>query len=440
MSLLWTVKHRPKTLSDVAGNKEAKEAFIAWISSWQKRTPAKKAALLHGPPGTGKTVTVEAAANDLKFDLVEINASDKRNEDQLRRIAGGAATQGELFGRNRLILLDEIDGINLSEDKGAIPTLVETINDAKCPIVLTANDPWDPKIRPLRQLCLAIEFKRLGVRDSLPYLRKLCASEGIEVDEQALRLIVDRNKGDMRSIINDLQTFTIGRKRLSYADVEWLGWRDRKETIFDALRTVFSSKSGIQARRATDMADVDLDMFFEWIYENAPLQLTDPRDLAKALGALSKADLYLARMRRLQAWQLLPFAIDQMTAGVAMSKEWTKPAWTPMRFPSRIISLSRTKRERALRSAIGAKIGAKSHLSSRAAQKHFLPYLSFVFQNNSEMASEIAGWLDLDEEMVQYLSGKSAKEKEKKARKPVKVKERKAAPKRVARRRRAVAS
>mgnify|MGYP002153775018 CR=1 FL=1 len=440
MPLLWTVKHRPKTLSDVAGNKEAKESFIAWINSWQKGIPPKKAALLHGPPGTGKTVTVQAAANDFKFDLVEINASDKRTEEHLRKIAGGAATQGELFGRNRLILLDEIDGINLSEDKGAISTLVETIEHARCPIALTANDPWDPKIRPLRELCFAIEFRRLGVRDSLPYLKKLCVSEGIEADEQALRLIIDRNKGDMRSIINDLQTFTTGRKKLNYADVEWLSWRDRKDTIFDALRTVFSSKSGTQARRATDMADVDLDMFFEWIYENAPLQLTDPRDLANALGALSKADLYLARMKRLQAWQLLPFAIDQMTIGVALSKERTKPAWTPMRFPSRITSLSRTRKERALRSAIGAKIGAKSHVSSMAAVKHFLPYLSFVFQNNSEMASDITGWLDLNEEMVQYLSGKSIKEKERKARKPVKVKERQLATRKAARRRRAASS
>ncbi len=439
MPLLWTVKHRPRTLADVAGNKDAKDAFIGWMSSWQKGTPSsKKAALLYGPPGTGKTVTVQAVADDMKLDLIEINASDKRTEEQLRKIAGGATTQGELFGRTRLVLLDEIDGINLSEDKGAIPTLVETIRNSRYPIVLTANNPWDPKIRPLRELCLLIEFKRLGVRDSLPYLRKLCTSEGIEADEQALRLIIDRNKGDMRSIINDLQTFTAGRKKLNYADVEWLNWRDRKETIFDALRTVFSSKSGIQARRATDMADVDLDMFFEWIYENAPLQLTDHRDLAKAMDALSKADLYFARTRRLQAWQLLPFAIDQMTAGVAMSKEWTKPAWTPMRFPSRIISLSRTKKERALRLAIGAKIGAKSHLSSRAAEKHFLPYVSFVFQNNSEMASEINDWLDLDEEMVQYLSGKGVKEK--KAKRPAKVEKRQAGPKRVARRRRAAAS
>lgn len=438
MSQPWTVKHRPKTLLDVAGNKEAKESFIKWISSWKNEMPAKKAALLYGPPGTGKTVTVEAAANDLKLDLIEINASDKRNEEQLRKIAGGAATQGGLFGRTRLILLDEIDGINLSEDKGAISTVVETIENAKHPIALTANDPWDPKIRPLRELCQTIEFKRLGVRDSLPYLKKVCASEGIEVEEQALRLIIDRNKGDMRSIINDLQTFAAGRKVLRYSDVEWLARRDRKESIFDALRTIFSSKTTAQARMAPDMADMDLDMLFEWIYENAPLQLTDYRDLANAMDALSKADIYLARTRKLQAWQLLPFAIDHMTAGVAMSRERTKPAWIPMKFPSRIMSLSRTKKERALRSAIGSKIGARTHLSGRAAEKNFLPYLSFIFQNDSKMASGIAEWLGLDEEMIQYLSGKTAKER--KVGKPTKVKERRTSPKRVSRRRKAAGS
>jgi len=440
MPVPWTVKHTPKTLCDVAGNKEAKEAFVNWIRSWQKGAPPKKAALLHGPPGTGKTVAVQAAANDMGFDLVEINASDKRTGEQLRRIAGGAATQGGLFGRNRLILLDEIDGINLAEDTGAIPAVIETIEQARCPIVLTANDPWDPKIRPLRELCFLVEFKRIGVRDSIPYLKKLLTSEGIEVDEQALRFIIDRDKGDMRSIINDLQTFTTGRKKLSYEDVEWLSWRDRKETIFDALRSVFFARNCIQARRSTDMTDVDPDMFFEWIYENAPLQLTDPRDLSEAMDALSRADVYLSRTRRLQAWELFPFALNEMTAGVAMSKERTRPAWVPMRFPSRIMSLSRTKKERALRRDIGAKIGAKTHLSSGGAVKHFLPYVSFIFQNNPKAASEIAEWLNLDDEMAQYLSGKAAQAKAKRKERPVRVRKRRVSVRKVSRRRKAAAS
>lgn len=426
MPLPWTVKHRPKTFSDVAGNKEAKEAFVAWLKSWEQGKSPRKAALLHGAPGTGKTVTVEAAANDFGFDLVEVNASDNRSGDQLRKIAGGAAVQGELFGRRRLILLDEIDGINLAQDTGAVAALVEIIETARCPVVLIANDPWDPKIRPIRDHCVLMEFKRLGVRDSLPYLKALCAAEGVEVDEQALRLIIDRNHGDMRSIVNDLQIFATGKNKISYSDVEWLAWRDRKESIFDALRRVFSSKTCDQARRATDIVDMDLEMFFEWIYENAPLQLTDPKDLANAMVALSKADLVMARMKRRQAWQLLPFAIDQMTAGVAMSKERTKPAWTPMRFPSRIMLLSRTRGERALRLRIGQAIGQRTHLSSRAAERHFLPYVSFIFQNNPEMVSGLSEGLGLDEEMVQYLSGGEGKEREEKKKTKVKTRSRRA--------------
>lgn len=425
MPLPWTTKYRPKTLADVAGNAGAKEAFVAWVKSWGQGRSSKKAILLHGPPGTGKTVTVEAVARDLGLDLVEINASDSRTGDQLRKIAGGAVAQGELFGRSRLVFLDEIDGINLAQDTGAISALIETIEDAKCPVVLAANDPWDPKIRPLRDHCLLIEFRRLGVRDCLVYLKKLSASEGIDADEQALRLIIDRNNGDMRSIVNDLQTFTTGRKKLTYADVGWLAWRDRKESIFDALSKVFSSKTCAQARRAVDTIDIDLDMFFEWIYENTPLQLTDPQDLVKAMEALARADLVLARVKRRQVWQLFPFALDQMTAGVAMSRERTKPAWVPMRFPSRIMSLSRTKKERAMRLQIGAKIGAKTHLSSRAAEKQFLPYVSFISQNKPEMIPGLSEWLDLDEEMVQYLSGngaKGAKEKKEKSKIPAKVK------------------
>jgi len=440
MPLPWTVKHRPKTLSDVAGNKGAKEAFVAWMKSWGQGKSPKKAALLHGPPGTGKTVAVEAAAKDLSFDLVEINASDNRSGDQLRKIAGGAALQGELFGRSRLILLDEIDGINLAQDTGAVPVLVEIIETARCPVVLTANDPWDPKIRPIRDRCLLIEFKRLGVRDSLPYLKTLCAAEGIDVDEQVLRLLIDRNHGDMRSIVNDLQTFATGKKKIIYSDVEWLAWRDRKESIFDALRRVFSSKTCDQARRATDIVDMDLEMFFEWIYENAPLQLTNPIDLANAMEALSRADLVMARIKRRQAWQLLPFAIDQMTAGVAMCKERTKPAWVPMRFPSRIMSLSRTRKERALRSRIGQAIGQKTHLSSHAAERHVLPYVSFIFRNNPGMIPGLSESLGLDEEMVQYLSGSDARETKEKKKAEVKTESRRTAMKAASRRRKAVAS
>jgi replication factor C large subunit len=403
MNAPWTVKHRPKILADIAGNKSAIQQILDWLELWKKGPPKKRALLLHGPPGTGKTVSVEAAANEHGLDLVEINASDKRNRNALERTVGLATRQSDLFGRPRLILIDEVDGINLSEDRGAVDTIVKLVEDTEVPVILTANDPWDPKIGAIRNATTMIEYKRLGLRDAVPYLKKICQKEGIEVDEQALRLIIDRNQGDMRSIMNDLQVLTSGRKRLTYEEATWLGFRDRRASIFDALKTVFTSPTCLQARRATDMANVDLDMFFEWVYENAPRQLNDPRDLSHAMSALAQADLYRARIDRTRAWELLPYALEMETAGVAMSKEFTKPAWIPMKFPERIQLLSRTRKKRSIEAELGRSIGMRCHISSRRAISRYLPYVKYILEKNATEGARLVEWLGLSEDAMEYL-------------------------------------
>jgi len=398
----WTQKHRPHHLGEIAGNKEAILSLKQWLASWGKSPAKKKAALLYGPAGTGKTVTAEAASRDMSFDLVEMNASDKRTTALIERIVGTAAQQASLTAGKRLILLDEVDGIDPSEDRGAVEAISSTIERTKWPIILTANDPWDPRLAPLRNLCLLIQFRRLGLRDSIPYLKKISEEENLDVEEEALRFIVKRNEGDMRSIMNDLQTLSTGKKRLNYADVTWLDWRDRKESIFEVLGAIFNAKTCLWARKAADIADMDHEMLFEWIYENTPTQLTDPRDRANALESLARADLYLTRIRKTQHWALLPYALDLMTAGVAMSREWTKPAWTKMRFPERIKLRGKLRRQRALREAIGRKIASRCHTSTADAIKQFIPYIRQIFENDGE-ATEVARWLELDDEMVEYL-------------------------------------
>ncbi|MFQ6073741.1 MAG: replication factor C large subunit [Candidatus Bathyarchaeia archaeon] len=406
MYAAWTAKHKPKTLGEVVGNREAIAELIGWLRSWEKGVPKKRAAFLYGPPGIGKTVAVEALANDWNLELVEKNASDYRTEEAVQRFAGLASQYGTLFGKKRLILFDELGGLTGREDRGGVGAIIRVVKQARCPIILVANNAYDPRLSSLRYYCNLIQFRKPPARAVAKRLKKICEREGIEAEEEALKFIAQRSQGDVRSAINDLQALAQGKKRLTYEDVSWLAHRDRKDAIFNVLRLIFYSKSCESAKNAVDMADVDPDMLFEWIYENMPYHLRDPEDLAKAMESLAVADLYRGRIRQTRNWKLTRYVIDFMTAGVAVAREKTKPAgFVPLRFPERIKALSRTRGERQMQSKIGWKIRRRCHISAMRATREFLPYLKVIFETNAEMASGTARWLDLDEAMIEYLAG-----------------------------------
>ncbi len=109
---------RPGKLGDLVGNPRARAQLIAFGESWARsRTPPpQRAALLSGPPGVGKTSSAWALAQQFGWDLVEMNASDARNEAAIDEVAGRASRTHPLTAgpvdphRHRvLILLDEAD-------------------------------------------------------------------------------------------------------------------------------------------------------------------------------------------------------------------------------------------------------------------------------------------------------------------------------------------
>src|SRR2546427_13082860 len=400
----WTTKYKPKTSKDVAGNKLAVEKLRDWIESWNKGRPNKAAVLLYGPAGVGKTSVTEALAREHGWDLVEINASDQRSGEILSRVAGLASTQSTLFGKGRLILLDEVDGINLRADQGAVATILQIIKETQYPLILTANDPWDPKIRPLREACLQIELKRLGVRDGLPLLKSILSKEGVKTTDDALRFIIDKDCGDIRSILNDIQLLSGRNRTLTMDDVNLLSGRERTESVFEVLRVIFNSRTVAAARRALSISDLDQEMLFQWIFENAPYQIPKPDELERAISALADADMYFARIRKTQSWHLRSYALDLMTAGVAGAQQTPTSGWVPMKFPQRISTMSRTRMSRDLRKRVGVAIGQKSHVSARRAQQLYFPLIRFAYEHSPEKFEQIAAWLEAKDELNEMLS------------------------------------
>jgi replication factor C large subunit len=190
MTIPWVEKYRPKRVSEVIGNKEAIQKFLKWIDSWEKGKPPKKAAILYGPPGVGKTSLVLAYALEKNYDTIEMNASDWRNANKMNEIAGAASQQSTLLGSNkRIIIIDEVDGIAGKEDMGGLSVLNKIISETHVPIVLIANDIWQPRLASLREKSELIEFKKIHKASIVSLLKKICEMEKIKYNEMVLKIL-----------------------------------------------------------------------------------------------------------------------------------------------------------------------------------------------------------------------------------------------------------
>lgn len=246
-----------------------------------------------------------------------------------------------------------------------------------------------------------MNFRRLTPDTIGEVLKRICRAERIEADPTALRVIAETAKGDLRSAINDLQAMTTGKKSLAVKDLA-LYRRDRGASIFDVLRQLVHAKRSKEARELLWALDRTPDDTLGWISENIPRMLVDPADLARAYYAISRADTFLGRARRRQAYGLWSYASDLMSSGVALSREG-ELKFVRFQPPSSMKYWGRTRGARALRDGVAKKVASRCYTSSRVARKHFLPYLRLIFKHDKKAGGRIAAELELSDAEEKYL-------------------------------------
>ncbi len=321
--LPWAVRFRPRTVADIADNREAVNELKLWLRGWEKGVPKERAVFLHGPPGTGKTSTVHVLAEELGFDLLEINASDYRTRTRMEELIGRATTQNvTIFGKRRLILFDEMEGVSGHEDLGGISAIVDIIKTTRVPIILIATaiaEGNEEKFRPLRDKTIAIEFKPVPTMDVYAKLERIAKELRLDAPPEALEALSVHSIGDLRSAINDLESIARGKGAVAVEDVEKLSVRDRQDYTPAIVLNIFAAKTLWEARKSINQAYIEHEELFDWIYENLPLILDDKRDLAEGLEALSRADIY-AKRARMSSYRLQKYMFNAMTGGVAFSR------------------------------------------------------------------------------------------------------------------------
>ncbi|SFR92700.1 replication factor C large subunit [Halomicrobium zhouii] len=400
----WTEKYRPSTLAEVRGNDKARDKLKEWADSWENH---RKAVIVHGAPGIGKTSAAHALANDMGWPTIELNASDSRTKDVIERVAGEAAKSGTLTeggaGR-RLVIMDEADNIHGNADRGGSRAVTSLVKEAGQPMILIANEFYDMG-NGLRNACEDIEFRDVGKRSIVPVLRDILRQEDVTFDDDALTQIAEMNDGDLRGAVKDLQALADGKDHLAADDVV-TSERDKSEGIFDYLDEVIKTAGAEEALKSSYDVDETPDDLINWIEDNMPKDY-EGAELAKAYGFLANADRWLGRVRATQNYTFWKYAGDNMTAGVAASRDGKKSGWTRYGPPSYWSKLGRSKGTRNTRDHIAQQIAAVNGVSMRTARRDVMPFLATMTHHckNRELTVAMAAQYDMDASHVSFVTG-----------------------------------
>ncbi|XP_051134317.1 replication factor C subunit 1 isoform X2 [Andrographis paniculata] len=348
--LPWTEKYRPKVPNDIVGNQSLVKQLHDWLAQWnnnflntgkmgkgkkQNDSSAKKAVLLSGTPGIGKTTSAKVVSQMLGFQTIEVNASDSRGKANAKIGKGidGSTSNSvkELVSNEALslkmerspqqktvLIMDEVDGMSAG-DRGGVADLIASIKISKIPIICICNDRYSQKLKSLVNYCLLLNFRKPTKQQMAKRLSQIANLEGLQANEIALEELAERVNGDIRMALNQLQYMSLSMSVIKFDDIKQRlqsSSKDEDISPFTAVDKLFGFNAGklrMDERIDLSMSDPDLvPLIIQENYINYRPSSVGKDDngmkrmnfLARAAESIGDGDIVNVQIRRYRQWQL----------------------------------------------------------------------------------------------------------------------------------------
>ncbi|KAI5172093.1 replication factor C subunit 1 [Nematocida sp. LUAm3] len=296
---MWIDKHKPESLSQMKGNFQAisqvKKHFLAL-----SRTPL----LITGGVGVGKTLSVYLAAKELGVTLIEYNGADCRNKAEIAKLSIFSTqmtiSSSNHIQRNKVLLLEDIDEIGGS-DRGGLPEIISMFKSTKIPIILTATDKTNPKLKSILSYCTVVTFSKVDSRTLTNVFKEIVKKEEINISDNTLMRIAAVCGGDIRYGINTLQCLC-KKKTIASEDILSIGKTFTSQGIFEKSKDLFLPSNSPAKKISAWFSDplLSLLMVFENYLEGSIHQIAkNSNDLSKAEN-LTISSLYNGETRLFQ--------------------------------------------------------------------------------------------------------------------------------------------
>jgi replication factor C large subunit len=375
-------KYRPKSIIEMVGNEDSRLAVLRWLTNWQQ---GSKPMLIIGPPGVGKTTLVKALANDLAYEVIELNASDERTKDRLESIIKPLFTNTNIYSRKVLLFLDEVDGIHGNYDKGGFNALLNLLNSATIPVIMAANDDSNENMKELKKVCNVVRFKRIPPRLLMLYLEHVLKQEGIDVSIGDRVRVVSESYGDIRTMLNKAQAvidevYSATPKSYAIPIEEAMSRFFSASNISDAIDALRRSEGFYSDPRFYhDSEDRRLDKLHA-IYTSIVNSNKDIDSMAKMLDALSYADILVSIINSKRRWDMLRY-LDALIAGSIFyaSRGIAYAQYDmPYNLSSKIFNEGKVIRD------IAEGLAKVLHESLHNIKAYYIPYLMLILSNKKD--------------------------------------------------------